>query len=765
MISMPNEYKQSMASNLRNQSYLVVTIGVINQVAQKSAAFVEEQGAQYSYLSNLSNPLDNYDVSYRYVSMEQDWYRADGTMIFPPRPEAVDFLLNNGVISEDILGPICIRFNAAYDIRGLTIDWGPNYPVDFTVTNGSKTAEITGNTLSYWTSEEIFDGTEYLLITPQTMVNGQGRLRIQKIFMGVGISFENKKILRSSKTEYVSPITEELPTIDFSLTIENRDRLFDVENKTSVIHYLEVGQDVTTRYGYTLPSGKITWIDGCVCRLSDWEANDESMSLSAEDKIGNLTETYYGGKYYADGISLYDLAVDVFTDAGLDEREYFLDEYLQTVIVHNPLPCETHKECLQLIANAGRCRLFQDRLGVICIEAAFVTVISPERMKVTSDDATEWSDLPSVIKGSAKYEYVTLSQNHYRVDGTMYFLPRSGSFLPAGFASQAVADADGNFTSNPKITITLEAATKYYSLQLNFASNPAPGVTIHTYYEDEIQESYAVPEIAEKENLIEHEFPLFDTIVFEFTKAQPNSRVFVDSVVFGDVTDYYMNYKVMTESPNGFQDEKVARVDVIQSIYGLSNDTQTIFQEIIDITDFSTYTFYFSEASYDVTAKADGTDLSILDSSAWFVTVDTSSITGTHEMIVAGKAYSIMNKVFSKTLNTTGVIEEWENPLIDETDIAKLQADWIGNYFLNNVEYDITYRGEPRLDAGDIVFLENKYVENLQIQIYEHTLNFNSGALSGSVKARRAVNQRSEEVARWREKKMQATKKADSAGL
>lgn len=765
MISMPNEYKQSMASNLRNQSYLVVTIGVINQVAQKSAAFVEEQGAQYSYLSNLSNPLDNYDVSYRYVSMEQDWYRADGTMIFPPRPEAVDFLLNNGVISEDILGPICIRFNAAYDIRGLTIDWGPNYPVDFTITNGSKTAEITGNTLSYWTSEEIFNGTEYLLITPQTMVNGQGRLRIQKIFMGVGISFENKKILRSSKTEYVSPITEELPTIDFSLTIENRDRLFDVENKTSVIHYLEIGQEVTARYGYTLPNGEITWIDGCVCRLSDWEANDESMSLSAEDKIGNLTETYYGGKYYADGISLYDLAVDVLTDAGLDEREYFLDEYLQTVIVHNPLPCETHKECLQLIANAGRCRLFQDRLGIIRIEAAFVTVISPDRMTVTSDDATDWSNLPSVVNGSTKYEYATLSQNHYRADGTMYFLPRSGSFLAAGFASQAVADADGNFTSNPKFTITLEAATKYYSLQLNFASNPAPGVTIHTYYEDEIQESYAVPEITEKENLIEHEFPLFDAITFEFTKAQPNSRVFVDSVVFGDVTDYYMDYKVMTASPNGFQDEKVARVDVVQSIYSLSDESQTIFQETIDVTSFDTYTFYFSEASYDISATSDGESLTIIDSSAWFATVDTSGVSGTHEIIVSGKAYGITNKVFSKTLNTTGVIEEWENPLIDGTDIAELQAEWIGNYFLNNVEYDITYRGEPRLDVGDIVFLENKYVENLQIQLYEHTLNFNSGALSGDIKARRAVNQGGEEVILWREKKMQATKKVDSVGL
>ena len=384
MLSASNIYKQSMNEHYRNQSYLVVTIGIINQAAQKDAAFVEEHGAQYSYLSNLKRPLDNYDVEFNYVTLEQDWYKLDGTMLFPPRPESADYLFNNGLISKDILGPICIRFNAAYDIRGLTIDWGPNYPVDFTITNGNKTAEITGNTLSYWTSEEIFNGTEYLLITPQTMVNGQGRLRIQKMFMGVGISFENKKITKSSKTEYASPVMEELPTVDFTMTIENKDRLFDVENKTSAIYYLEVGQEVTVRYGYEMPDGSIYWMDGCVCNLADWEADDEEMSFSAKDKIDDLSETYYRGQYRAEGISLYDLAVDVFTDAGLDSRYYELDEYLKTVTVYNPLPCVSHKECLQIIANAGRCRLYQDRQGIICIQAAFTTVISPARMAVTS---------------------------------------------------------------------------------------------------------------------------------------------------------------------------------------------------------------------------------------------------------------------------------------------------------------------------------------------------------------------------------------------
>lgn len=741
MLSMPNEYKRSMDQRYRNQSHMSVTIGVINQAAQKDAAVAEEHGAAYSYLSNRIRLLDNYEVEFDYATMEQDFFRADGTMLFPPRPEEADYLFNNGAISENLLGVICFRFGTAYDIRGLTIDWGNNYPVDFTISNGAKTAEFTNNSESYWVTDEIFDGTEYLLITPSRMVNGRGRLRIRKILMGVGISFENKKIKSSTKTEYISPIAEELPTVDFSLTLENKDRMFDVENHASAIHYLEVGQEVEVRYGYeTVDGGEITWMDGCVCNLSDWEADDEEMSFSAKDKIDDLSEIYYRGQYRPEGISLYDLAVDVFTDAGLDPRKYELDEYLKKVTVQNPLPCVTHKECLQIIANAGRCKLCTDREGLICIKAAFVTVISPERMTVESEDAAAWSNLPAVVNSAVQYEYATMARDHFRADGTMYFLPRSGQYLTAGFTSEAVADGNGNFTRNPKITIILEAAMVYYSLKLNFSSNPAQGVTIHTYQEGTLQESYVVPGPFEKENDIEHEFPLFDTVTFEFTKAQPNSRIFVESVVFGEVTDYAIDYKVMTKSPKGRQKEKVARVDVIQNLYGPSDEVENIFRETVDVTQCDNYTFYFTEASYDVTAYADGAELTIIGSSSYYATVDVSGLTGAHEISIDGRAYTVTTKICSKAVNTTGTIETWDNPLISSEELAGLQADWLGNYYANNIEYDISYHGEPRLDTGDIVFLENKCVEGLQIQIYEHKLNFN-GALSGTIKARRAVSQ------------------------
>lgn len=742
MISMPGEYKQSMSRPDRNRSHMLVTIGVINQKAQKGTEAVEEMGAHYSYLSNLERPLNNYDVDPEYVSFERDWYKLDGSMLFPPRPEEADYIMNNGIISEDLRGPICFRFDQSYDIRGLTVDFGRCYPVDFTISNGQKSITILGNDKDYWTTEEIFDGTEYLLITPIAMVNGEARLRIHKIMMGIGISLENRKIVSSSKDEYLSPITEELPTVDFSLEVENKNRMFDVENKASAINYLEVGQEVEVRYGYEITDGgPVTWMDGCVCDLSDWEADDETMSFSAKDKIDALDDTYYRGLYRPEGISLYDLAVDVLTDAGLDERKYDLDQYLKTVTIRNPLPCVTHKECLQIIANAGRCKLYTDRKGIICIKAAFLTVTSPDRMQVQSESATEWSNLQSVVNGDVQYEYATFSQDHYRMDGTMYFLPRNAPYLTAGFVSEAVADSSGDFAVNPRFSIILEAAAVYYSLKLNFASNPAQGVTIHTYYEGELKESYVVPGEIGKENLIEHEFPMFDTIEFEFTKGRPDSRIFVESVVFGDVTDYRMDYKVMTKTPKGKQMEKVARVDVIQSIYGPSDEVETIFQEVIDVTGTDEYTFYFSSPSYDINVTADGAELTVTDSSSYYVTVDLSGMTGEKEIIVTGRAYLVASKRFSKQIGNVGTIEEWENPLVSEESLAGLLADWIGNYFANNIEYDISYRGEPRLDAGDLIFLENRYLPNLQIQIYEHRLSFN-GALSGTVKARRAVSQR-----------------------
>lgn len=737
MQSAGQAYKESVKNVYRNQWNMLVTVGIINQAAQKAAEIRNEETC--SYLSNLRDLFNGYDVEFCYATLEQNLWRADGTMLFPPRDgAATDYIINQGAISADMRGSIRIDFGQSYDIRGLTVDWGYNFPVDFTVSNGSVAKNYAGNTERYWQTEDIFEGTSYLLITPSKMSGGENRLRIQKITMGIGVSFENRKITKSVLTEHGSLIMESLPTTDFSLSTDNHGRLWDVENRRSAINYLEIGQEVTARYGYDMPDGSTFWLDGCKCRLTGWKADDETMTFQAKDQFAALTDIYRKGRYRPEGTTLLDLAKDVLTDAGLEERDYKLDSYLQKVKVVNPLPCVSHAKCLQLIANAGRCRLYQDRTGRISIKAAFATVITPERMTIQSEDGTNWSNLPSVINGAEKILYSAVTKDYLRADGSRYFLPKFQNFMPAGFVSEQVADAAGNFTKNPKVTVKFEAAVTYYSLWLSFASAPPEGVTIHSYKDGVLIESYAHTEPMQGRSCIAHEFPDADTMVLEFTRGKPYSRIYLSEVVFADVTDYVMTYKAMTKSPEGIQQDKVRRVNVVQTVYQAAAEEQNILTENVDLTERATYKAEFSGPMYDVRVSAGGQQLPVLDSSCYFVVADTSGLSGVQSVSVGGKKYETQKKIFSRELNSTGTLEEWSNPLISDEELASLQAEWLGNYYNNNVEYVLSYRGEPRIDAGDILWLENKYLGNTQIQAYEHKLSFNGG-LSGSMKARRAM--------------------------
>ena len=76
------------------------------------------------------------------------------------------------------------------------------------------------------------------------------------------------------------------------------------------------------------------------------------MSFSASDRFDFMDGTYYRGLYRPEGISLYDLALDVLSDAGIDNRTYWIDSYLKSVKVSNPMPVVTHKEALQLLGGA-----------------------------------------------------------------------------------------------------------------------------------------------------------------------------------------------------------------------------------------------------------------------------------------------------------------------------------------------------------------------------------------------------------------------------
>lgn len=732
-------YKEVMRNKYRDPlSYIRVTIGVINQEAQSSAYVPHPEN--YTYYSNLKWPLDNYQVQELYATCDQDYTAVDGSMYFLPRARE-DVVLNQGIVSEDLPGSIEIQFPIRYDIKGLTVEFGRAYPVDFRIESDNKTVEIAGNATEHFVTEEIFEGATFLRFVPASMANGQSRFRIHQLTMGIGIYFDNRKILSATKKEHISPIMEELPTLDFDMTIENKDRAYDVENEESTVNFLEAGQEVKVLYGQELDNGTVEWLPGATVYLREWSADDEEMSFAATDRFESMDGTYYKGEYRSEGISLYDLAVDVLKDAGVDSRTYWLDNYLKDVSVCNPMPVVSHKEALQLIANAGRCILYQDRSGNIFMKSSFV----PD-MEAASDNEVYFSHAGAVLDKKAKQSYAMTARDYTDVQPTQYFLPRQETgkaYLNTGYISEAVAGADGTFAVNPAVEISLEARYKCFGLTLKFGRNNPDTVIFHASLAGEPREDYMVSGLTAM-TVISHEFPEFDRLVLEFTKGCPYNRVILNNIIFGDSTDYMLEYgHELTKTPKGTQLPKVRELHVVRTFYSQGVEVKELAKETVTVSAADNrYTIYFSAPSYDlsctITEPQAGQTAVIVDSSNYYATVELTGVTGACEVLITGREYIVTQARVSRRLNPTGRLEQWENPLVSDVVHAADLADWVGDYMRADREYDLQYRGEPRIDANDIAFLENKYVPGLLLRVYDHTLKFN-GALSGTIKARREI--------------------------
>lgn len=768
-------YKSLMKEKWRNgQSHLRVTLGVVNQEAQ-ATAYVPS-AVNYTYYSNLRMPLEDYQVQELYAACDQDYTVADGSMYFLPRSRD-DVVLNQGIVTERLMGDIKIRFPIPYSIMGLTVDFGRAYPADFRIESDNNAVAVAGNAAGHFVTEEIFADATFLRFVPLRMVNGQGRLRIHRLTVGVGLSFSSRQILSATKKERISPIMEDLPAIDFELAISNKDRAFDIENGESSVNFLEIGQEVKILYGQELADGTVEWMPGATVYLREWSADDEEMSFTASDRFYGMDGTYYRGQYHAGGISLYDLAADVMEDAGVDSRTYWLDNYLKDVRVCNPMPAVTHKEALQLIANAGRCLLYQDRDGNIFIRSSFL----PD-MEASSDDEAYFSHAGRVLDGTPKDSYALAGRDEADVAPTQYFLPRraeGAAFLNTGYISEAAAGLSGLFEVSPMVEIQAEAAFKCFGLTLEFGRHYPAEMVIHTYRDGQLKEDYEVAGLMEV-TVLQHEFPEFDRMVLEFTRhnAPPDldgdytfwtdydgaclldedgvglvaegepipqmsdNRVTVNNIIFGDSTDYRMEYGCeLTKTPKGTQMGKVRELQVTRTVYAEGMERKVLVKETVSALEAdSRHTFYLTTPAHGYEAAIvdamEGQGIRIVEGSAYCVTVELSGVPGTAEVEVSGYEYIMTPALVSHRLNPAGSLETWENPLVSDAVHAAELAGWVGDHMRADREYELAYRGEPRIDANDTVFLENKYVPSLPVRVFEHTLRFN-GALSGTIKARR----------------------------
>lgn len=730
-------YKESMKSSLRERAYIMISFGLVNQEAQAKATV---DNGSYAYYSNKDNIFGEHIDDTVYATLEEEFTKVDGSMFFLPRATEGGRYYDTGIVSDKLVSEarceVIISLNTiATDFKGLTINFGENYPVDFDIVGSTgQTIEFRGNTKSKWSTEEVLENTTYIKLVFYKMKNPQSRLRIYSIMFGYGLVYYNDSVMSSALDSYVSPIGADVPQFDFSVTLKNYDHYFNVDNPNSAINYLETGQEMDIMYGYQTPgSDTIEWIQGNHLWCSEWESDDNTATIRCQDIFRNMDGEYVKGLYSAAGKSYYALAEEILKDAGISE--YYIDPRLKKLYSNNPIPRVKYKEALQIIANACRCVLTQSRDGKVQIKSNFM----PSASIATNGEET-YSNAANVLTDTPKVEYATLAGNYTPTDGTMFFLPRNGkAALTTGYVSKEISGANGTFTKNPIVTITMEAIRAYYGLKLVFGTALPAAFTIRTYKGGEPVNEYPV----EKDeinitSIILRDFDDFDVMKIEFTKtAEPYNRIVLNYFSLSDVVDFTMNRRDMTSSPKAIKQELIKEVIVPCYTYQENNREENLVYEDIDVVAGEVETYYIQDPSYGYKVKLDEVEgkATVVAWSNYFVTIK-FNVTGSFKLEVQGYRYKIVEKYATVSLNARGKTVKWKNPLISNTTMANELAAWLADYYTAGIEYEYDTRGNPELDVTDIVYQENEFHDGMRVNIYRHTVNFKQ-AFSGRVTARR----------------------------
>lgn len=735
MYQTSQEYKESMKRPVRNQSYMKIQLGLINQEAQQTAGLSDTN--KYNDFSDAESIFNQHTVR-RYATYESNFWKADGTSFFLPEKKSdyrKDGITSTNLFEESFHVKFVFGCGKS-DIKGLTIKFGRNYPTKFTIVTDNATSFEYENTEELFKSDDVFENTESIELVITEMNVPNTRVRIDYIIFGLGLEYDDEWISEASSNTTLSAINEDLPESEFKVTLCNDNQLFNVDNPSSDINFLESGQKVNVMMGYMLDDGNIEWIKMHSLYVSEWSADDSSATITAVDILKYLDEKYYKGIYYEDGISLYDLAVLVLTDAGLNEDEYYIDSYMKKVYVHNPLPNVTHKEALQIIANAGRCIMDYDRNGKIRIRAAFKPTYD-----TTSNGETYYSNTTMIDTLDSKEQYATYEQNFWKADGEKLFAP-TDHHQDTGYISASISDENGKFDANPMLTRTLEAKYKAYGIMINFSGNLPKKIVIRTYADDVLNNTLTITSGIEQATEINYDFPEYDRLEIEFPETEPNSRIHIDYLSLGAETSYSLEYDDLYSTPVGTQLEKIKNVKVSRSLYSKSATKEDLTSETITYSG-ENQIYYLNDPCYGysvaISNAKSGQSAKIVSSGAYYVEVAFSGVkTGENiEVAITGYKYNVATSYYSQPVHNRGTEKEWKNPLISFDDHCQEVAKWLADYFASGIEYELDYRGEPAIDCGDVIGQENKYDPDLKTIVEQSQITFKSGLLGGGLRTRR----------------------------
>lgn len=754
MQNTPALYKSELKKTGRRPTYVQVYVGLINDQAQKYYARISKDLFGNTTM-NLNNPQGEF---LPLATWDKNRVAVDGSQRFI----AYDYrLINYGFISRELSDStgafisgseptIAFEFEVPQDMYGITITMDDTYgtvATELTV-DGYKGTSISESKL--FTNESLksemlltlgFENTDRVVIKINKISKPQQHFRLSRTLMGAGLTFGNYDISNTELSITTDPLSSEIPSYSFKVTLNNVLNQFNFEDPDNFIWFVQNRQKLSVSYGQEIEGGDIVWLKGGTYIVNEPPVVDESTaSISAGSVLEYLDFTYDGSSVPSAPADLYTYADAIFRTAnkwytpdGI-KFTYALDNGMKSIFTSAPLPRTEVKQALQYIANAAMCSLYVDRDSNIVFKSAYIPTAT-----LASSGGAKYSSNDGILEGQvSSSNYARWSPKFIKVSGLDYFDPNTSTdYHKVGYISQDNSDSNGNFNTPPTFTITYSTVTNVANLRIVSDTSAISQMTI-TGYRDNVEVFKDTVSPTKWEYTYPDIILGIDKLVISISKiSNGNSPLVIKEIDSTERTNVLLARSETAGEPSTTILNPLRAVQV--QIYKYTKiNTEEVLDEVTVYCPPQSNTTAVSEFNEPVIVS----DISISNgrlansgSTAWIATADISNFGGTgfnSTMTVKGYKVTVTQETYTRTIQANGYVETVDNPLITSKEHAERIAKWIENYAAYPKQYTVPYRGDPSIDAMDFIRYETKVHTTPLTLIKEYTLNVGQG-MTGSL--------------------------------
>lgn len=384
MYAVSEQYKEQIQQQIRNPSFVRVTFGIIDPQAKDGAIILDDSSAPYSDSSFVKNETV---IETRYDTLEHNQFILDNNS--KHILGGASYGLYQGYVSGSVsdsdgyfLTPpvLSVTYDTTYDLAGVSLNFDEvrgDYCSEVRIVaylSGAKVHDVTYDNLSiFFTSTQGVPNHDLLEVHFLRTSLPYKRVKLSYIGFGITKIYDDSVLINTEQNRKVDILSTVLPVGDFSFTFLDTSNEYNPENPVGLYQYLEELQPVRFEYGYELNDGTTEWILGGN-NYTTGEVQFDSgnaipkVTIKTNNALAYLDDIYFKGSYNPTGRTLYNLALDVLDGTGVS---YDIDNSLNDITSFAPLPKDTVRNCLQLIANASMCTLDVSRTGAVQIKKAY----------------------------------------------------------------------------------------------------------------------------------------------------------------------------------------------------------------------------------------------------------------------------------------------------------------------------------------------------------------------------------------------------------